>query len=56
MTYKAHMGGVTAFTAEQFVKVNGYSNKFSGWGGEDDDMWNRYARVFSTINQNISCK
>lgn len=28
-------------TVEQFKKVNGFSNKFWGWGGEDDDMSNR---------------
>ena len=26
---------------EQFAKVNGFSNSFWGWGGEDDDMSNR---------------
>ena len=26
---------------ESFIKTNGYSNSYWGWGGEDDDMYNR---------------
>jgi len=28
-------------TKTQFQKVNGFSNLFWGWGGEDDDLSNR---------------
>lgn len=27
---------------KQFKKINGFANAFWGWGGEDDDLWNRY--------------
>jgi hypothetical protein len=29
-----YMGGVTAYTKEQYYEMNGYSNLFYGWGGE----------------------
>ncbi|XP_063386855.1 beta-1,4-N-acetylgalactosaminyltransferase bre-4-like [Cydia fagiglandana] len=32
-------GGVTAMSDLHFLDVNGYSNKFWGWGGEDNDMY-----------------
>ena len=28
----------TIFPTNVFRKINGYSNRFCGWGGEDDDM------------------
>ncbi|XP_077983536.1 beta-1,4-galactosyltransferase 6-like isoform X2 [Glandiceps talaboti] len=34
-------GGVSGVTREQFIRVNGATNIFWGWGGEDDDLWNR---------------
>ena len=30
------------FSKENFLQVNGFSNKFWGWGAEDDDMYRRY--------------
>ncbi len=36
-----YFGGVTALTANDFELVNGFSNLFWGWGGEDDDLRRR---------------
>jgi len=41
LPYKGIFGGATAVRADQFRKLNGYSNMFWGWGGEDDDMSKR---------------
>ncbi|ESO83434.1 hypothetical protein LOTGIDRAFT_133456, partial [Lottia gigantea] len=41
LPYASIFGGVSALTKEQMIKTNGFSNKFFGWGGEDDDMYSR---------------
>ncbi|XP_021272464.1 beta-1,4-galactosyltransferase 5 isoform X1 [Numida meleagris] len=41
LPYNEFFGGVSGLTVEQFWKINGFPNAFWGWGGEDDDLWNR---------------
>lgn len=40
---------MTLFTREQLEKINGASNEFYGWGGEDDDLWNRVQAAGMTV-------
>ena len=40
-TPKNHLGGVTAFSVDDFQLINGFSNVFWGWGSEDDDLYQR---------------
>lgn len=42
--YSRYFGGVSLFTKSQFIKANGYSNEYWGWGGEDDDLLIRVER------------
>lgn len=36
--FDTYFGGVTLFPMRYFNKINGYSNKYWGWGFEDDDL------------------
>lgn len=38
LPYRELFGGAIAIRTEQFAHVNGMSNMFQGWGGEDDDL------------------
>lgn len=38
-----------AFTPSQFEQVNGFSNEFWGWGGEDDDLNKRLQAQNMTV-------
>ncbi|XP_047737387.1 beta-1,4-N-acetylgalactosaminyltransferase bre-4-like [Hyalella azteca] len=52
LPYKNIFGGACAISVEQFRQVNGFSNKFWGWGGEDDDMANRIKYHGLSISRN----
>lgn len=41
LLYPQLFGGAIALTREHFDKIGGFSNEFYGWGGEDDDAFNR---------------
>jgi hypothetical protein len=45
-----YFGGIVAFNSDSFKKINGYPNNFWGWGGEDDELFNR-VRHFYTIKK-----
>ena len=38
LPYNRYFGGVTIFDKHSFIKANGYSNDYWGWGAEDDDV------------------
>lgn len=42
MPYENYFGGVTLFPNDKFEKVNGFSNEFWGYGGEDDFIRRRF--------------
>jgi len=38
MPYSDYFGGVVGIKRTQFELANGFSNKYWGWGGEDDEF------------------
>lgn len=44
LPYYGLFGGAVALPTETFVDINGFSNMFHGWGGEDDDLYGRLVK------------
>ncbi|KAI9542748.1 Beta-1,4-galactosyltransferase 1 [Dissostichus eleginoides] len=41
LPYNTFFGGVSSLSKKQYLKINGFSNTYWGWGGEDDDIYKR---------------
>ena len=41
LPYQGIFGGAGSFSRKHFEAINGFSNQFWGWGGEDDDLYSR---------------
>ena len=48
LPYNQYFGGVSALSKEQFLEINGFPNNYWGWGGEDDDIFNRQDSAFQS--------
>ena len=46
LPYAQLVGGAFAIKTDHFFRVNGYSNFYWGWGGEDDDMGLRFVNYY----------
>lgn len=51
-----YYGGVVLFNKKDFLKINGFSNDFWGWGGEDDDLLKRVKHFGYNYEKRISAK
>ena len=46
-------GGVLAIDVDDYKDMNGFSNLYTGWGGEDDDFFNRNKWIIDIYNKHI---
>ena len=47
--YREYMGGCFTMSIKDWVNVNGLSNLYIGWGGEDDDFYHRVRLAGYTV-------
>ncbi len=53
LPYQGIFGGVTLFNLRDFISVNGFSNGYWGWGGEDDDLRVRCEQRGLTVRRRL---
>lgn len=51
MPFEDYFGGVVLMTDDHVKKVNGWSNRFEGWGGEENEMHHHILRNGLTIDR-----
>ena len=50
LVFEEYFGGVVMFPMDHFRKINGYSNKYWGWGYEDTDLLYRCEKKGIPLN------
>ena len=55
LDYDFIVGGVFLISKEHYRLVNGFSNIYWGWGGEDDDMGKRFRFYYGYYRLSIHC-
>ena len=48
---RPHVGGALMMSRDDYIAVNGYSNRYWGWGLEDNDMYQRLYAVFHNVTR-----
>ena len=51
LPYQRLLGGAVAISKTQFEMVNGFANRFYGWGAEDDDFYYRLENKHLTVER-----
>ncbi|XP_065098098.1 beta-1,4-galactosyltransferase 1 [Paramisgurnus dabryanus] len=51
LPYTQYFGGVSSLSKTQYLKINGFPNNYWGWGGEDDDIFNRISSKGMSISR-----
>ena len=51
IVFEEYFGGVTLFPIKIFEEIDGYSNKYWGWGYEDDDLLFRCKEKFIKLDE-----
>ena len=46
-----YFGGVSILSSSDFIRVNGFSNEYWGWGAEDDDLYRRLGLHQMSVTQ-----
>ena len=46
-----YFGGVSILSSSDFIRINGFSNEYWGWGAEDDDLYRRLGLHQMTVTQ-----
>ncbi|XP_046361309.2 beta-1,4-galactosyltransferase 4-like [Haliotis rufescens] len=52
LPYSWYVGGIIALTPSLYKRINGFSNWFFGWGGEDDDFAKRMQSFGLRVERN----
>lgn len=55
MPYPDYCGGVILLNEADFIKANGFSNSYHGWGAEDDDFRNRLTKAGLEVKHIPNC-
>jgi len=51
LPYWSIFGGISAMSSEHYERMNGFSNDYWGWGGEDDDVSTRVSLAGLSISR-----